>query len=141
TGRALQTHADDLRTVRSKMRRAREVALDGGLTINGYTIEQPGPAPVDPIPLPKDKPVTPAQETAHSAAVTAQDAFARKAKAYAQAAQIVNSARDKESSSQHILVRFLSGVLDPVKLSITLTDVTGGVLGATAVQTSKYKEA
>lgn len=137
---ALQTHADDLRTVRSRMQQARDVALQGGLKIDGFKIQEPGPAPAEPAALPKDRPATPEQQREHAAATAAQDAFQRKATAYAQASQIVNAARKHESESQHVLVRFLSGVLDPVKLSLTLTDVTGGVLGATAVRTSKYKQ-
>ncbi|MBB5154089.1 hypothetical protein [Saccharopolyspora phatthalungensis] len=139
TCRELQTHADDLRTVKAMMQRAQDVAALGGLVVHGFTIEEPGPAPPDPKPLPEGRQGTPAEQQEHAAAVQAQAAFDRKAMAYAQASQIVKEARDKESQSQHILVRFLSGVLDPVKLSLTLTDISCGVIGATAVRMSKYR--
>lgn len=135
---ALQTHADDLRTVKATMQRARDVAHEGGLTVNGFKIEEPGPAPPDAKPLTQR--ATPQERQQHEAAVDAQAAFDRKAMAYAQANQIVKEAKDKESQSQHVLVRFLSGVLDPAKLSLSLTDISGGFVGATAVGLSKYKE-
>lgn len=138
TCQAVQTHADDLRTVEAMMRRARDVAREGGLVVNGFKIEEPGPAPADPKALP-NRPSAQEQQQ-HRAAVEAQAAFDRKAMAFAQASQIVKEAKDKESQSQHVLVRFLSGVLDPAKLSLTLTDVTGGFVGATAVKLSKYAD-
>lgn len=144
TCRELQTHADDLNTVKAMMQRARDVAAQGGLVVNGFTIEEPGPAPPGPKPLGPGGGRTPEakrkHEAEHAVAVEAQAAFDRKAMAYAQAAQIVKEARDKESQSQHILMRFLNGVLDPVKLSLTLTDISGGFVGATAVRLSKANQ-
>ncbi|MGW5644855.1 hypothetical protein ACWEV3_34755 [Saccharopolyspora sp. NPDC003752] len=140
TCRELQTHADDLNTVKAMMQRARDVAAEGGLVINGFKIEEPGPAPPDPKALPQGRAATPQEQQEHAAGVQAQAAFDKKARAYAEAAQIVKDARDKESQSQHVLVRFLTGVLDPVKLSLTLTDISGGFIGATAVRTSKFHQ-
>lgn len=137
---ALQTHADDLTTVQHRMQDARDVALEGGLAIEEFKIQEPGPAPAEPAALPKNKPATPQQKEEHAAGTAAYDAFQRKATAYAQAAQIVEEARQHESDSQHILVTFIKENSDAVKLSLTLTDVTGGVVGATAVRTSKYKQ-
>ncbi|MEV5543547.1 hypothetical protein AB0L13_42670 [Saccharopolyspora shandongensis] len=139
TCRALQTHADDLNTVKAMMQRAQDVAALGGLLVHGFKIEEPGPAPADQTPLPTGRPATPEETQEHAAAVEAQRAFDRKAQAYAEASQIVKEARDKESQSQHVLVRFLSGVLDPAKLSLTLTDICAGFIGATAVRNSQYK--
>ncbi|TWF94143.1 hypothetical protein [Saccharopolyspora dendranthemae] len=138
--RALQTHADDLTTVKRRMQDARDVAVKGGLAIDGFKIQEPGPAPAEPAALPTDQPATPEQKDAHASGVAAQDAFQQKATAYAQASQIVKDARKHESDSQHILVTFIKDNSDAVKLSLTLTDITGGVLGATAVRTRKYKE-
>ncbi|GAB2669166.1 hypothetical protein GCM10027271_31250 [Saccharopolyspora gloriosae] len=137
---ALETHSDDLRTVRTKMQQARDVAAAGGLEIKGYEIQEPGPAPANPTPLPTDKPATPQQKQDHSAAVQAQGAFEKKAQAYAQASQIVKDARKTESDSQHVLIRFLSGTLDPAKLSLTLADMSTGMAGAIAVRTTKFRE-
>ncbi|MGW3470206.1 hypothetical protein ACWDKQ_17510 [Saccharopolyspora sp. NPDC000995] len=94
--------------------------LSEALWSHGFKIEEPGPAPADPKPLPTGRPATPEETQQHAAAVEAQRAFDRKAQAYAEASQIVKDARDKESQSQHVLVRFLSGVFDPAKLSLTL---------------------
>lgn len=140
TCRELQTHADDLRTVKAMMQRAQDVAALGGLVVHGFTIEEPGPAPPDPKPLPEGRAATAEEKQAHAAGVQAQAAFDKKARAYAEAAQIVKDARDKESQSQHVLVRFLTGVLDPVKLTLTLTDISGGFIGATAVRISKFHQ-
>lgn len=70
----------------------------------------------------------------------AQAAFERKAKAYAQASQIVKDARKVESDSQHVLMRFLSGTLDPAKLSLTLGDMSLGMAGAITARTSRFRE-
>ncbi|MCA1190007.1 MULTISPECIES: hypothetical protein [unclassified Saccharopolyspora] len=137
---ALETHSDDLRTVRAKMQQARDVAAAGGLEIKGYEIQEPGLAPANPTPLPTDKPATPQQKQDHAAAVQAQDAFEKKAQAFAQASQIVKDARKVESDSQHALIRFLSGALDPAKLSLALADMSTGMAGAVAVRTTQFRE-
>lgn len=136
---ALETHADDLRTVRAKMQQARDVAAGGGLEIKGFEIQEPGKAPANPTPLPTGKPASPQQTQDHAAAVQAQAAFDKKAQAYAEASQIVKEAKKKETDSQNVLVRFLSGTLDPAKLSLTLADMSTGMAGAVAVRTSKLR--
>ncbi len=136
---ALETHADDLRTVRAKMQQARDVAASGGLEIKGFEIQEPGKAPANPTPLPTDKPASPQQTQDHAAAVQAQAAFDKKAQAYAEASQIVKDAKKKESDSQHVVIRFLSSTLDPAKLSLTLADMSTGMAGAVAVRTSKLR--
>ncbi|WP_243791457.1 hypothetical protein [Saccharopolyspora gloriosae] len=110
------------------------------MEIKGYEIQEPGPAPATPEVLPSDRPATPQQKQDHAAATQAAAAFEKKAQAYAQASQIVKEAKKKESDSQHVLVRFLSGTFDPAKLALTLTDMTSGATAAVAVRTSKFKE-
>ncbi|GAB2651124.1 hypothetical protein GCM10027271_06020 [Saccharopolyspora gloriosae] len=122
------------------MQRARDVATEGGLAIKGYEIQEPGPAPAAPETLPADRPATQQQKQDHAAATQAAAAFEKKAQAYAQASQIVKEAKKKETDSQHVLVRFLSGTFDPAKLALTLTDMTSGATAAVAVRTSKFKE-
>ncbi|MCX2734050.1 hypothetical protein OOZ19_27725 [Saccharopolyspora sp. NFXS83] len=78
---ALETHADDLRTVRTQMQRARDVATEGGLAIKGYEIQEPGPAPATPEVLPADRPATPQQKQDRAAAAQAAAAFEKKAQA------------------------------------------------------------
>ncbi|WP_243794781.1 hypothetical protein [Saccharopolyspora gloriosae] len=51
----------------------------------------------------------------------------------------VKDARKTESDSQHVLIRFLSGALDPAKLSLTLADMSTGMAGAVAVRTTKFR--
>lgn len=133
------THADDLTTVQHRMQDARDTAAEGGLEIHDFKIQEPGPAPAEPAALPTDKPATAKQKDAHAAGMAAQEAFQKKAEAYAQAAQIVKGARQHESDSQNILITFINDMSDTTKLGLTLTDMTGGYLGATAVKTSAYK--
>lgn len=46
--RSFYDYADDLHTAQSGMRRAREIACEAGLAVNGDVIEEPGPAPTSP---------------------------------------------------------------------------------------------
>lgn len=134
---AMEIHADDLRTVETKMQQARDVAAEGGLTIRGFKIQPPGPAPAAPGKLPKG--ASPEQRRQHTAAVVAEEAYAKKVQAYEEAAALVAEARKKESESQHVVIRSISGVTDPVKGALSLTDVSAGVTGAIAARASKYK--
>src|SRR5699024_4101086 len=140
TCRELQTHADDLRTVQRKMQRARDVAHEGGLTVDGYLIQEPGPQPDEPEASNLDGPPTPQQKQVHAAAVEAQQAHQKKLQAFSDASEIVDEARTKESDSQQVLVRFFSGVFDPVKLSISLADMSTSSMAAVATRVSSYHQ-
>lgn len=134
---AMEIHADDLRTVEARMQQARDVAAEGGLSIHGFKIRPPGPAPAAPTPAPENP--TPQQRTDHAAATAAQGDYTKKVKAYNDAAGIVAEAKKKESDSQNVVVRSLSSVLDPAKLSLTLGDVSTGVAGTVTANASKFK--
>lgn len=136
---AMEIHADGLRTAKAQMQQARDAATEGGLTIAGFKIQPPGDAPAAPTPLPTGKPASPQQAQEHSAAVAAQAAYKRKVEAYNEAAGLVAKAKKTESDSQHVVVRSISGIVDPPKLGLTLGDVVSGLAGTVVANTSKWK--
>lgn len=60
TCRALQTHADDLTTVKHRMQDARDTAAEGGLEVHGFKIQEPGPPRPN---LPRCLPTNPRQRS------------------------------------------------------------------------------
>lgn len=139
TSSALKTHADDVDTVKSRMSQAMEIARGGGLTVNGHVIEDPGPAPADPIPLPTDKPATPKQQEIHDQATQAQSAHAMKVQKYVEAADVATQARDKLIQSQSTFSKFASGYAE--KAPFNIADIATGLSGAVAERTSKFRSA
>ncbi|EIE99194.1 WXG100 family type VII secretion target [Saccharomonospora glauca] len=97
--------ADDLHTAQTRMERARAIARDGGVTVQGTQIIDPGPGPDAPGDLPDD--ATPEQRAQHADAVTAHQQHARKLAAYREAATEASSAREefnlKESITKNLL--------------------------------------
>ncbi|WP_243793160.1 hypothetical protein [Saccharopolyspora gloriosae] len=136
---AMEIHADGLRTARAQMQHARDAATDGGLKINGFKIQPPGDAPPEPAPLPSDGSATQQQTQHHNASVAAAADYQRKIKAYREAAETVAQAKKTETDSQNVIVRSVAGVVDPVKLSLTLGDVSTGLAGAVTANSSKWK--
>lgn len=134
---ALHTYADDLDTVHSRMGQARSVARTGGLHVAGHTIHEPGKAPADPIPV--DEESSQHQRGVHDRAVAAQQAHAKKVKAYQEASKTVLAARAKHRDAETVLLDFLKG--QARKTPFTITDVSSGLAGAVAKQTSKYRTA
>jgi len=106
---ALNAHADDLDTVKSRMDQAREVAAAAGLPTTETSISEPGPAPAAPTPLPTDRPATAGEQQAHATATQAQSVYAAQVQAYNEAATTVADGRAKETASQGVLNRFLNG--------------------------------
>jgi uncharacterized protein YukE len=85
--RAAQTfnsYADDLTTAQSGMARARDIALSGGLQLDGDTILDPGPGSAQPT-APTGAAVTADQVTAYNTQVTAYEDHQAKLAIYAQA--------------------------------------------------------
>lgn len=136
---AMEIHADGLRTAKAQMRQARDAAAEGGLTITGFKIQPPGDAPPAPTSLPAGKPASPQQVEAHTASVAAAGDYKRKVKAYNEAAGLVAKAKKTETNSQNVVVRSISGVVKPVKLSLSLGDVATGLAGAVTANASKWK--
>lgn len=139
TAGALRTHADDVDTAKSRMQQARNIAHSGGLTVNGDTIEDPGPAPADPAPLPADRPPTAAQQQAHDSATQAQSAHAVKVQKYQEATRVVVEARDNLNQSQSTLTKFISGYRD--KAVFNITDIATGLTAGVAARTSNFRAA
>ncbi|MFR9730803.1 hypothetical protein ACL03H_16385 [Saccharopolyspora sp. MS10] len=137
---AMEVHADGLRTARAQMRHARDAALDGGLTIHGFKIQPPGEAPAEPKPLPSDGSATRRQAQRHEASVAAVAEYQRKIAAYREAAETVAQAKKTETDSQNVIVRSIAGIVDPVKLGLTLGDVSTGLTAAIAARTSKWTD-
>ncbi|MCA1708286.1 MAG: hypothetical protein LC808_35425 [Actinobacteria bacterium] len=137
TARALDTHADDLDTVTSRMNQAVDIARAGGLRTTGDTIFEPGPAPAEPAALPTTRPATEAEQSMHAQATAAQGAYVRQVVAYQQAGQVVVAARGIETASQRALNSFLAGFVE--KLPFTITDFATGLAGAVAARTSTLR--
>lgn len=122
---AMQTHASDLRWVKGEMARALQVAHDGGLTVSGTVIEDPGPAPPPAAQRPPGSPPPTSQEQqAAGAAQQAGAAYQKKVQAFAEASKIVEGARNKENESKQWTVRFLKGLMDPAKMGLTLGNMS-----------------
>ncbi|WP_017973433.1 WXG100 family type VII secretion target [Actinopolyspora halophila] len=137
--RELNKFADELDTAQKRMRRAREVAREAGLTVTEQRIMEPGPEPAAPKPLPSDRPATPEEQQSHTSATQAQAAYARKVRAYQECSQIVTEAREQHNSALGVLNRFVSGIAE--KSPFTITDYTTGLAGAVAGSTSAMRAA
>ncbi|SDO88882.1 Uncharacterized conserved protein YukE [Actinopolyspora xinjiangensis] len=137
--RELNKFADELDTAQKRMRRAREIAREAGLTVTEQRIMEPGPEPATPKPLPSDRPATPEEQQAHASATQAQAAYARKVRAYQECSQIVTEAREQHNSALGVLNRFVSGLVE--KSPFTITDFTTGLAGAVAGSTSAMRAA
>lgn len=137
TSGALDRHADDLHTARSRMRQAREIATGGGLKVDGHVIQDPGPAPPDPAPLPED--ASARQTQIHNSATQAQSAHATKVKAYAEASKVVTDTSSKLNHSQSVLMKFLKGYAE--KAPFNIADISTSLAGAVAGRTSSYRAA
>ena len=138
TARALDTHADDLDTVTSRMNQAVDIARAGGLRTTGDTIFEPGPAPAEPAALPTTRPATEAEQSMHAQATATQGAYVRQVVAYPQAGEVVVAARGIETASQRALNSFLAGFGE--KLPFTITDFATGLAGAVAARTSTLRQ-
>ncbi|PXY38414.1 WXG100 family type VII secretion target [Prauserella flavalba] len=139
TTAALNSHADDVDTAKSRMAQALEIARAGGLTVNGHVIQEPGPAPAAPAPLPTDKEPTPRQQQIHDQATQAQSAHAQQVKAYVEAERVATPARQRFIDSQNTFVKFAKGYAE--KAPINIADISTGLAGAVAQRTSNFRAA
>lgn len=139
TATALNVHADDVDTAKSRMSQALEIARKGGLTINGHIIQEPGPPPAAPVPLPTDRAPTPRQQQIHDQATQAQSAHAQQVKAYVEAERVATPARQGFIDSQNTFVKFAKGYAE--KAPINIADIATGLAGAVAARTSKFRAA
>ncbi|TKG64252.1 WXG100 family type VII secretion target [Prauserella endophytica] len=91
-------HAAELQRALDTMERARQIAREGGLAVDGDMIADPGPAPAAPAALPTDGSATPAMAQAHADGVAAREAHERKVAAFNQAKTEVDHARTLQKS-------------------------------------------
>lgn len=130
-GKALTTFADQMDTVDSRMRQAREVAGGAGLTVTATHIQPPGPGPGAAPQAPQGR--VPAAESrqhsedmaAHSAAVGQHQELVR---AYEEASTAVADARRKEDEAHEQLTTATDGFTSPLEY---LTSTGGWTAAAT----------
>ncbi|MEV4283521.1 WXG100 family type VII secretion target [Actinoplanes xinjiangensis] len=136
---SLDTYADDLTTAQNGMERARQIARDGGLTLAGDTILDPGAGPARPVTL--TGAVTAEQAHAYESQVSAYNAHLTKANAYAQAKEQADWSRDVRAFAKDTL----ANVIDDLKKKPVL--VAAGfaneavIGGAAAWHVNKLKKA
>lgn len=134
---ALNAHADDVDTAKSRMSQALDIARNGGLAINGHIVQEPGPAPADPAPLPSAP--TPRQQEIHEQATQASSAYAKQVQAYVEAERVATPARQSFIDSQQTFVKFAKGYAE--KAPVNIGDIATGLAGAVAARTSKFRAA
>jgi hypothetical protein len=120
-------YADGLYTAQAGMQRARDIALQGGLTINGDTIEDPGSPPTAPQSLPTDGSTTPQQVQQYNSAMQAVQDHQRKVVAFNQTkeeADWANRIFDDTKRAGETVWEDLFG-----KKYIHATEFTNGVAG------------
>ncbi|PRX44544.1 hypothetical protein B0I33_11153 [Prauserella shujinwangii] len=131
---SFDTYAADLQRAQDDMRSVRQRAATAGLTVNGDTIEHPGPAPADPGDAPTGADATPEALAAHSDAVTASRAHAQKVEAY-------NTAKTDADAARHI-AKVAADTLKNVWADVTqkwflvVGDLTAGAAGTLAAKHS-----
>jgi hypothetical protein len=120
-------YADGLHTAQAGMRRAKEIAHQGGLTVNGDTIEDPGPAPSAPQSLRTDGSTTPRQVQDHNAAVQAGQDYQKKVEAFNQAKGEADRANDILGGARKTAEDFWKDLSS--KKYVHATNFTNGVAG------------
>jgi hypothetical protein len=120
-------YADSLHTAQAGMQRARDIALQGGLTINGDTIEDPGPAPATPPPLPTDGSATPQQVLHYTTAMRAGQQHQAKLTAFSQAKEEADQANAVVADVKKAVGAVWSDLTD--KKYLHATDFTNGIGG------------
>jgi uncharacterized protein YukE len=120
-------YADGLHTAQAGMQRAKDIALRGGLTVNGDTIEDPGSAPTAPQSLPTDGSTTPQQVQQYNSAMQAVQDHQLKVVAFNQAKEQADWANrifdDAKSAGETVWEDLFS------KKYIHATEFTNGVAG------------
>ncbi|WP_199433561.1 hypothetical protein [Qaidamihabitans albus] len=129
-GRSFDTYADDLHTAQEHMRRAREIAAEGGLEVTATQIMDPPPAPPAPSNLPGDGSATPEQVAAHNDAVTAQETHAAQVNAYNEARTEADLGRRLWESAKTTATSVWGGLT--TKAAFSATDLVNSTIGAAA---------
>lgn len=126
-GQSFDQYADGLHTAQAGMQRAKEIAREGGLTVNSDTIEDPGPAPTAPQSLPADGSATSRAVQANVQAMQAGEVYQRRVLAFNEAkaeAGRANSVLDGAKETAEDFWKDLSA-----KRYLNATVFTNGVAG------------
>ena len=103
TGTKFDSYADSMQTAQAGMQRAKQIALQGGLTVNGDVIEDPGAAPTVPQSLPADGSATPQQVQGFNEGQQAVADHQRKVQAFGQAQQEADRANGVMAAAKEVL--------------------------------------
>lgn len=124
---SFESYAADLHTAQAGMERAKEIAQQGGLKINGAVIEDPGAAPTTPQELPTDGSLTSEQIQQNHQAVQAVADHQRKVAAFNAARAEADRANGILNNAEKVAEEYwrdLSG-----KTYIHATDFTNAAAG------------
>jgi uncharacterized protein YukE len=125
--RAFNSYADDLTTAQNGMERARDIARQGGLELQGDVILDPGAGPA--VPATPLATATPEQITAYNTQITAYNDHQAKLSAYAEAETQAKWARDTQNFAKDTLSNAL-GDLKSKPFFSAADFATDGVIGA-----------
>ncbi|GGL18910.1 hypothetical protein [Mangrovihabitans endophyticus] len=126
---AFHSYADDLTTAQAGMERARDIARQGGLTLQGEIIADPGSGPV--LPAQPPEMAGAGQVNAYNAQVTTYNEHQAKLAAYAQAETQAGSARNAFSFAKDTLANVL-GDLQSKPLIVAAGFASDGIIGGLA---------
>lgn len=143
SAQAMDDYAAEMQRAQNDMQRIRDDAASAGLTVDGFVIREPGPAPPDPGSPPTGSAATPAAVSNYNAAVAATDRHARLVAAYNTALSDAAAARRVEKVATGYLNDVWEGVES--KWSFVVGDLINGVAGglaaahaSTLLKQSKY---
>ncbi|KAA9152405.1 hypothetical protein FPZ12_036960 [Amycolatopsis acidicola] len=134
---AIEGHANDIDTVKARMQQARDLAAAAGLEITDQVINDPGPAPPQPVPVPHNTAETPAEAGTRSMSELDWSDWVGKAKAYADASAVVTEGREIENDPQQLLLSYLQNVSE--KWHINAADFTTGLAAGFISRQSAWK--
>ncbi|WP_030443097.1 hypothetical protein [Actinoplanes subtropicus] len=126
---AFHSYADDLTTAQTGMERARDIARQGGLTLQGDTIVDPGAGPS--LPTQPAAAATADQVNAYNAQVTAYNDHQAKLTAFAEAEAQANASRSVINFAKDTLSNVL-GDLTSKPLIVAADFANDGIVGALA---------
>jgi hypothetical protein len=125
-------YAAELQRAQDDMRRVRETAAAGGLTVNGDVIEDPGPTPATPGPAPTGPAATPEAVAAHNEATAASNAHANLVHAYNAAQHGTDAARQVAKLAADTLKNVWADVSS--KFFLVIGDLANGAAGTLAAK-------
>lgn len=125
---AFEDYADALQRCQSRMSAIRDDARGAGLTVAGFTIQSPGNGPAQPGPLPDA--ASQGQVDAYSADVAAYNDHQERVRRYHELVTRADEAwNDIESAWERVSAE--DRALDGASWSFVLSDIAGGLTGAT----------